>query len=288
MIQIRWSSLVRKGTCLHFASVETGRGSVPSMHVHDFYECFFVEGGSGLHLRPGGEAALEPGNLCFVRPEHAHTLSGMRGGSLAFINVAIAAEAVELVREQHEFPLGIWEEGESPVCLAMAEGQWPALRALIEDAVSGPRDRLEASCFLLSMNRLLRRGLTLAPQVSGRTLPEWLQSGLSRSLEPGALREGLPGLFRACGRSQEHVTRCFREYLGQTPSHWLAEMRITRARQLLETTQETVLEIALDCGFESPSYFHQCFKHQTGQTPLQFRKRAERIQQPRSGEGVMG
>ncbi|MGE9271474.1 MAG: helix-turn-helix domain-containing protein [Verrucomicrobiales bacterium] len=105
-----------------------------------------------------------------------------------------------------------------------------------------------------------------------------MAEGLGQAGESGILAEGLPALIRVMGRSREHVTRSFRQHLGQTPTEWLNRERIERACLLLATTRLSVLEIALDCGFESSSYFHKCFRETMRTTPRLYRVNLMRIQ----------
>ena len=44
------------------------------------------------------------------------------------------------------------------------------------------------------------------------------------------------------------------------------------AAQLLATTDRAVTEIALDCGFASPSYFTKQFRKMVGAAPMEYRK----------------
>lgn len=59
---------------------------------------------------------------------------------------------------------------------------------------------------------------------------------------------------------------------GRTPHRYLLERRIARARQLLMTTDRSLWQIALECGFSSQSYFNQVFRKELGCTPMQYRK----------------
>ena len=59
---------------------------------------------------------------------------------------------------------------------------------------------------------------------------------------------------------------------GRTPHRYLMERRISRARQLLMTTDKPLSEIASDCGFSSQSYFNQVFQKEMDCTPGQYKK----------------
>ena len=59
---------------------------------------------------------------------------------------------------------------------------------------------------------------------------------------------------------------------GRTPHRYLLERRISRARQLLMTTDKPLCEIAADCGFSSQSYFNQVFQKEMGCTPGQYKR----------------
>lgn len=56
----------------------------------------------------------------------------------------------------------------------------------------------------------------------------------------------------------------------------LRRCRLLRAAELLRTTQAPVTDIALGCGFATPSYFAGKFKKLMGKTPQQYRKDALR------------
>ncbi len=52
----------------------------------------------------------------------------------------------------------------------------------------------------------------------------------------------------------------------------LKRIRVSRAKQLLRYSTDSVEEIGKQCGFESPSYFALRFKEVTGKSPLEYRK----------------
>ena len=59
---------------------------------------------------------------------------------------------------------------------------------------------------------------------------------------------------------------------GKSFKEYLTHLRISKSKKLLATTQKSVTEIALECGFSSSSYFSKLFHERMGCTPLQFKK----------------
>ena len=76
------------------------------------------------------------------------------------------------------------------------------------------------------------------------------------------------------GISRAECFRCFKRYTGKTPIEYLNDYRLSQAANMLITTELSAVEIGLDCGFESQSYFGKLFKENYGATPLRFRKNA--------------
>lgn len=65
--------------------------------------------------------------------------------------------------------------------------------------------------------------------------------------------------------------RCFHRMLGLSPIQYLIKYRISEALHYLSDTDMPISDIALCCGFDSPSYFAQIFKRYQKCTPRQFR-----------------
>ena len=82
----------------------------------------------------------------------------------------------------------------------------------------------------------------------------------------------LEDIADAAAVSTRECLRCFRASIRQSPMEYLIDYRIRTARKLLETTDLPVTEVALRCGFNSPSYFTKQFHSICGVTPNACRK----------------
>jgi AraC-like DNA-binding protein len=80
---------------------------------------------------------------------------------------------------------------------------------------------------------------------------------------------------RAAGVSPSHFSKLMKERIGMTFSQLLSQMRVSRAKQLLIGTENTLSEIALECGFCDQSHMNKVFRAATSLSPAHFRKGQE-------------
>lgn len=79
-------------------------------------------------------------------------------------------------------------------------------------------------------------------------------------------------LAAVAGISVRECQRYFAKFLQQTPSQYLMDFRLRAAADLLVTTDWTMTEIGLACGFKSSSYFAKMFRERTGVSPREYRR----------------
>lgn len=75
--------------------------------------------------------------------------------------------------------------------------------------------------------------------------------------------------------SERECQRVFAEALHCSPMEYVLKKRINTASIMLTTSEKSITEISYLCGFESPSYFTNIFKKQTGCTPREYRNRVQ-------------
>ena len=68
-----------------------------------------------------------------------------------------------------------------------------------------------------------------------------------------------------------HFSRVFKQTTGLSPLQFVTRERITRAQQMMRETKRSLIEIALEVGYTSPSAFAQVFRRVVGVTPTEFR-----------------
>ena len=78
-------------------------------------------------------------------------------------------------------------------------------------------------------------------------------------------------LARDVGLSTRQLERLFRRYLNRSPKRYYMELRLQKARNLLLQTDMSVINVALACGFTSPSHFSKCYRAQYETTPYRER-----------------
>ena len=78
-------------------------------------------------------------------------------------------------------------------------------------------------------------------------------------------------LARDVGMSTRQLERLFRRYLNRSPKRYYMEIRLQKARNLLMQTDMSVINVALACGFASPSHFSKCYRAHYDTTPYRER-----------------
>lgn len=86
---------------------------------------------------------------------------------------------------------------------------------------------------------------------------------------------GVEQLAAGVNMSRSNLFRKLDALTGKSPTHLIRELRLTRAKQLLEQGAGNTTEVALMVGFNTPAYFVKCFVDQYGITPGELRKRKQ-------------
>lgn len=238
----------------------------PNAHRHDFAEFFWITGGACEHHFQGGRETLSPGDIRFVRPEHAHEFNPLDSAGAHLTNIALPANFLAAWGGSYP-PLNrqfFWNTSGHPEGhrLTKETGAWlnHAAGALARDTSN-----------LLALHHFMMRLFleALAERHDAPHLPLWLKRGLEKI--PHIFADGVPGFVKACGRSPEHVSRATRKHLGTTPGELVNRARMDYAAKQLRMTDDNILNIMMDCGLNNPSHFYALFRKHYGETPRQYR-----------------
>ena len=82
----------------------------------------------------------------------------------------------------------------------------------------------------------------------------------------------LADIAQATNRSSSHIARMFRIELGMPPHRYLINLRVEKARRLLEKTSMSIAEIAYECGFAHQEHLTRLFRRHCGTTPAAYRR----------------
>lgn len=91
-----------------------------------------------------------------------------------------------------------------------------------------------------------------------------LQASLDKPVDMKSLAQSLPMGYSA-------FRRAFKEQMGVSPNKYHMNLRLDKARDLLESTSLRINEIAAATGFDSLFYFSKVFKKKTGCSPRAYR-----------------
>jgi transcriptional regulator GlxA family with amidase domain len=109
----------------------------------------------------------------------------------------------------------------------------------------------------------------------------WLQANSSTACSIGTLAE-------RAGLSMRTFLRRFIKATGMKPSDYQQRLRVSRSRELLEFTRDTVEQIAAAAGYEDPRSFRRTFKRMIGLSPAEYRRRFQRPELKLSATGGFG
>ncbi len=74
--------------------------------------------------------------------------------------------------------------------------------------------------------------------------------------------------------SEKYISWYFKEHFSISFVRYVSHLRMTKAKDLLLSSEQSITEVALSCGYPSVNLFIRSFKEMYGVTPLQYRKQS--------------
>lgn len=133
------------------------------------------------------------------------------------------------------------------------------------------KDKLEISEVLAWSKNILRaaKAYTIQGQ-AGQDVVEQVKKYVAQNISQKISRQDIADSVYL---SLDYLTKIFRKRTGMKLSDYITQERINLAKKLLETTELSITDIAIECGYANNiSYFSNAFKTATGHAPLQYRR----------------
>lgn len=261
-----------------YASLISDPRQLRTRHSHDYFELFIVNHGSAHHLANGAVQNLKRGSVVFIRPEDTHWYDDM-SANFEIINMLIPTETVGALFGY----LGAGFEPDrllSPGLPPIAQVSANELSALVKDleqlVLSKRISRTSSdSVFRITLMNIIASCFPIMPEKKKTEIPLWLRWLTLEMMKKENFCEGLPAMMRLAGKSEEHVSRTCRKHLKKSPTELINEFRLEHAARAIVFSEEKIVEISSDVGFESLSHFYHLFHKAYGMAPNEFRRRAK-------------
>lgn len=250
------------------------RHTYPS-HCHDFYEIFVITQGKCIHKTNGKDQYLEKGAMVFVRPGDTHSYGFWDNDDCQFININLSSN---LVDDCFDF-LGsrLFEQelkgSEFSPCILFNEADMGAVitkseQILLFSTVDKAKARLLARSLFIDV--LTYFFLDFQNNIR-KNSPAWFDALLFQLQKKENFTSGLHKLYEMTDKSPGHINRIFNQYLHTTPTVYVNRLKLNYAKNLLLTTNMSILEVSLEAGFENLSHFYHLFRDNFGISPKKVR-----------------
>lgn len=130
----------------------------------------------------------------------------------------------------------------------------------------------EILLILSSLWLTFRKNILLPPQQQENIVSIRMQKFLNYIANHYAEDISLESLAKSGNVGKSECLRCFKASLQTTPYKYLMEYRLSKAADLLKTTDLPIGVISENVGFHQVSHFGKCFKEKTGYSPKDYRK----------------
>lgn len=251
---------------------------------HDFPEIYYVEQGSSKVYVNGEEFSLDEGSMIIYGPDtlHGKEQAYIPGGIVGIISFETDAPAMSVlynrpirlnIRQRERFE-ALVAKGQS--LLQTDEGGCPTQKVFIMNSVD-PRETqqlknlLELFLIELSYGEEKRSSQNYGTnhsrfyQQQMEHLTAFLLDNLDKNLT-------IKDMTAALWISESSLHRLVQKYKSCGPIAYFQELRMREAKNLIQTTDLSMTEVAEQLGFSSLHYFSRTFRNKTGETPTDYAK----------------
>lgn len=245
----------------------TSSGNMPDMHAHPSYEIFYLTSGSRKFFVGDKYYQLKVGDFACIPLGAQHKTGGDYGQRL-LINFSQAFIDNYLTKDGQKVLLTCFEK----VFLRPALEQ----QNVILELFNSLKTAYETEDFSAISQTLFKLFIILSdaktPKNEQSFAIKQLHSAMQYVKNNFEHITCLDDVANALFISKYYICHLFSKFLEVPFNEYLTQTRLENAKNYLKTSNLSVCQIALKCGFNSSAYFSAVFKKYFNVTPVNFRK----------------
>lgn len=255
------------------------------LHWHHEIEIIYIKKGTGVVSVDQQDYIVCAGDLIFVSPGKLHAIRQWRQESMEYENIIFHLRILgnsqsEPWIEQYLLPLAL-RQSSIQIHLTPDDPHYASISSCIDQIDEIRRSfpdgyelyikgKLLELFFLFYHFDMVRTGSTISP-ARQKTLDKMRQI-LKHIEEHYSEPLSIQTMAQVSDFSDSHFMKFFKQTFGTSFTSYLNTYRLTMAARMLLSSDDSILTIAAESGFENLSYFNRIFKRKYGMTPKEFRR----------------
>ncbi len=238
------------------------------IHWHEYYEIILYKNCKGTCEFNGKRFEITDNCIFFLTPADYHKIEGEPNENQYTVNISFTETVIDnlLLKANEISPCVVYNPD------PFLSDSILKIRDIFNQKDKKDTDGVQKMHILNSILIMLKNsGIPVDSKTTA--INPYIRSAISIVRENISQDNSLTEISKKCGLSPSYFSYLFHKEYGITYKDWLLEIKIAHSKRLLENTDLSILDIALECGYESPSNFAQFFKRIIGMSPSQYRKK---------------
>ncbi|WP_270739507.1 helix-turn-helix domain-containing protein [Massilioclostridium coli] len=270
---------------LHGPPVKTKHA--PVFHNHDYYEMVYVYRGGCVNTFRDHEVILSQGDILLLNPNVLHCLHTLHEQDCVF-NIMLSRSLFEesmllLLSDNKLFSNFIvsymYQINTSQEFLYFPAQQDGQVDDIVTNLIYEVRERSSSGngnviqYLLAVLFTLLARIHAEENNINAETQPKIASLlDIISYINQNSNTVNLSVLEERFSYSSGYISRMIKQHCGQSFTQLVQNAKLQHAREILKTTDTSIVEVAEESGFQDSQYFSKLFKEKFGLTPRQYRK----------------
>lgn len=269
----RYKGYTSRGRYGVLCRINDTKGSYP-LHRHDYVEIEYLAAGKLDHELNGHKSIFYAGDCWCLDNRDLHKFTVLEPVEIRniCIDLKTAPEMVRNFLQKIDFPMiGHIDTN----LLTTINDLFETLKKAVESEQIYPEERITSYLFLILTHifEYCQSSFSKPASASYEHIAKAIEYMSQNYAQPITLTDTATAIHL----SPNHLSKLFPEVSGNTFLDYLTNIRIKKARELLDNTDIPITYIAFDCGFGSFSSFSRIFKRLNGCTPSTYRDRKKSV-----------
>ncbi|KRK89588.1 helix-turn-helix domain-containing protein [Lentilactobacillus sunkii] len=247
------------------------------MHYHPECELMLILDGDGEFIYNGRTYPAQPGSLFIIKPNIPHRIDMMNSKSHTRIVIEFDGNYTD-TKMKELIGFGTFDffdkfTGVYQLPSSILQNIQRTMTVIVDEQINKRPGYLEMIvCKLCQLFLQINRDVKSDRNRKASSPEQLVQTAIEYIEEHPAVSLSLADISKELFVTREYLSRMFKKYKNTTVQKYINLSKSRTAKELLNSTEDSIAKIADELGFQSTSYFSTVFKNETGMSPRKYRE----------------